>query len=271
MAVQEVVQRPAPFIEALGKTYADELTKTVGGLKDIDITQFQGRGFVAPESQLTEQARGLASGLGSFQPFLTQAQAVTGPQAYQAYMSPYQQDVIDTTLSEFDRQAARGLPALSARAIASGAFGGGREGVERAEYQAASDRNRAALQAQLLQSGFGQAQQAAQTDFLRNVQLAQTSPALAGQQISALGALGTQQQAQQQALLEADKQLAFQQAYQPLQATQTLGQGVMGLISGYPGQTREMTTPSPTALQTGLGVASTLAGIYSKINPRPLF
>ena len=271
MAVQEVVQRPAPFIEALGKTYADELTKTVGGLKDIDITQFQGRGFVAPESQLTEQARGLASGLGSFQPFLTQAQAVTGPQAYQAYMSPYQQDVIDTTLSEFDRQAARGLPALSARAIASGAFGGGREGVERAEYQAASDRNRAALQAQLLQSGFGQAQQTAQTDFLRNVQLAQTSPALAGQQISALGALGTQQQAQQQALLEADKQLAFQQAYQPLQATQTLGQGVMGLISGYPGQTREMTTPSPTALQTGLGVASTLAGIYSKINPRPLF
>ena len=86
-----------------------------------------------------------------------------------------------------------------------------------------------------------------------------------------MGALGTQQQAQQQALLEADKQLAFQQAYQPLQATQTLGQGVMGLISGYPGQTREMTTPSPTALQTGLGVASTLAGIYSKINPRPLF
>ena len=271
MAVQEVVQRPAPFIEALGKTYADELTKTVGGLKDIDITQFQGRQFVAPESQLTEQARGLASGLGSFQPFLTQAQAVTGPTAYQAYMSPYQADVIETTLAEFDRQAARGLPALSARAIASGAFGGGREGVERAEYQAASDRNRAALQAQLLQSGFGQAQQAAQTDFLRNVQLAQTSPALAGQQISALGALGTQQQAQQQALLEADKQLAFQQAYQPLQATQTLGQGVMGLISGYPGQIKEMTTPSPTALQTGLGVASTLAGIYSKINPRPLF
>jgi hypothetical protein len=63
-------------------------------------------------------------------------------------------------------------------------------------------------------------------------------------------------------LLEADKQLAFQQAYQPLQATQTLGQGVMGLISGYPGVQKEMTTPTPSALQTGLGTASTLAGIY---------
>ena len=262
MATQEVIQRPAPFIEALGKTYADELTKTVGGLKDIDVTQFQGRGFVAPESQLTEQARGLASGLGSFQPFLTQAQAATGPTAYQAYMSPYQQDVIDTTLTEFDRQSAAGLPALAAQAISSGNFGGGREGVQRAEYQAASDRNRAALQAQLLQQGFGQAQQLAANQFSQQLNLAQQSPALQGQQISALSALGTQQQAQQQALLEADKQLAFQQAYQPLQATQTLGQGVMGLISGYPGAQKQMTTPTPSALQTGLGTASTLAGIY---------
>ena len=262
MAVQEVVQRPAPFIEALGKTYADELTKTVGGLKDIDITQFQGRQFVAPESQLTEQARGLASGLGSFQPFLTQAQAVTGPTAYQAYMSPYQQDVIDTTLAEFDRQAARGLPALSARAIASGAFGGGREGVERAEYQAASDRNRAALQAQLLQSGFGQAQQAAQTDFLRNVQLAQTSPALAGQQISALTTLGGIQQSQAQANLAAQQQLLQQQLQQPLQATQALGSGITSLIAGYPGTTQTTMAPSPTPLQTALGAGATLAGIY---------
>ena len=71
-------------------------------------------------------------------------------------MSPYQQDIIDTTLQEFDVQSAKGLPALSAQAIAAGAFGGGREGVQRAEYQATSDRNRAALLAQLNQSGFTQ-------------------------------------------------------------------------------------------------------------------
>ena len=63
-------------------------------------------------------------------------------------MSPYQQDIIDTTVQELDVQAAKGIPALAAQAIGAGAFGGGREGVQRAEYQSASDRNRAALQAQ---------------------------------------------------------------------------------------------------------------------------
>jgi hypothetical protein len=62
-------------------------------------------------------------------------------------MSPYQQDVIGTTLSEYDIQAQKGAQGVPAAAIAAGAFGGGREGVQRAEYGAASDRNRAALQA----------------------------------------------------------------------------------------------------------------------------
>ena len=266
MAEEQIVrQRPAEFIEALGKTYADELTKTVGGLKEIDVSQLYGPQFVAPESQLTEQARSLAGGLGAYQPYLQAAEAATGPQAYQAYMSPYQQDVISETLREYDIQSQKGIPALQAQAIQAGAFGGGREGVALAEYQSASDRNRAALQAQLLQQGFGQAQQLAAQQFGQQMQLAGQAPALAGQQISALSALGTQEQAQQQAQLEAQKQLAYQQAYQPYQATQALGQGVMGLISGYPAQTTQQITPSPSALQTGLGTASTLAGIYRLI------
>ena len=263
--VQTIRQAPAEFIEALGKTYADELTKTVGGLKDIDVSQLYGPQFVAGPGALTTQAEGLASGLGGYEPFLQQAGQLRGPQAYQAYMSPYQQDVIDTTLAEFDVQAQKGLPSLAAQAIGAGAFGGGREGVQRAEYQAASDRNRAALQAQLLTQGFGQAQQLAQQDYLRNIQLAQQTPALLGQQIAGLTGLGAQQQARQQAELEASKQLAFQQAYQPLQATQTLGQGVMGLISGYPGQTQQQISPSPSGLSTALGTASTLAGIYKLV------
>jgi urease alpha subunit len=83
-----------------------------------------------------------------------------------------------------------------------------------------------------------------------------------GQQVSALSTLGTQQQAQQQAALTAQQQLAYQQAYQPLQAAQALGSGVTQLIAGYPGQTQQTMTPSPTALQTGLNTAATLAGIY---------
>ena len=263
--VQEVRQLPAQFIEALGKTYADELTKTVGGLKDIDVSKLYGPQFVAGPGALTTQAEGLASGLGSFQPFLTAAQASTGPTAYQQYMSPYQKDVIDTTLQEFDIQAGKGIKSIADQAIRAGAFGGGREGVQRAEYMASSDRNRAALQAQLLGQAFGQAQQAAAQNFSQQMNLAQAAPSLVGSQIAGLTALGSQQQAREQANLEAQRQLAYQQAYQPYQATQALGSGVMGLISGYPQQTQQTITPSPSPLSTALGTASTLAGIYKLI------
>jgi len=265
----EVVRTaPAEFIEAGAKTYLDDLTKAIGGFKTTDLSTIMGPQFVAGPGALTTQAEGLASGLGSFQPFLTQAQNLRGPTAYQSYMSPYQQDVIDTTLQEFDVQAAKGLPALSAQAVAAGAFGGGREGVQRAEYQAASDRNRAALQAQLLGQGFSQANQLAQQDFSRNLTLAQQSPALLGQQISALTGLGAQQAARAQQGLTAQQQLLSRQALQPLEAAQQFGSGVTQLIAGYPGRENILppaATPSPLA--TGLGTASTLAGIYRLINP----
>ena len=180
-------------------------------------------------------------------------------------MSPYQQDIIDTTLAEYDVQAQKGLPGLANQAIQAGAFGGGREGVQRAEYQATSDRNRAALQAQLLGQGFGQAQQQAGLDFNRNLNLAQQSPALLGQQIGALTTLGGQQQARQQQLLSAQQQLDQRTAFQPLEAAERFGSGVTGLIAGYPGGEKTMTSPSPSALQTGLSTGATLAGIYRLI------
>ena len=264
--VQEVRQLPAEYIEALGKTYADELTKTVGGLKEIDVSKLYGPQFVAGPGALTTQAEQLAGGLGSYAPYLQAAGAIAGsPTAYQQYMSPYQQDVIAETLREFDVQAQRGIPGLRAQQVAAGAFGQGRGAVQEAVYQSESDRNRAALQAQLLQQGFGQAQQLAQQAFGQQLQMAQAAPAAVGTQIAGLTALGSQQQAREQAELEAQRQLAYQQAYQPYQATQALGQGVMGLISGYPAQTQQTITPSPSGLQTALGTASTLAGIYKLV------
>ena len=270
---------PAPFIEAAAKPYLEKIQEVYG--KPVDVSKFMGQQFVAGPGALQTQAEGLAGGLGGFQPYLQAAQAATGPQAYQQYMSPYQQDVIDTSLREYDIQAQKGLPGLAAQAISAGAFGGGREGVQRAEYQATSDRNRAALQAQLLQQGYGQAQQAAAQAFGQQQQLsagqlglgqaqmglASAYPSLLGQQIATYSTLGAQQQAQEQARLQAQQNLAYQQAYQPLQAAQTFGQGVTGLIAGYPGQTRTQIDPSPSALQTGLSAASTLAGIYRAYNP----
>jgi hypothetical protein len=256
------ITQPPEFIEAAGKTYLTDLQKAVGGYKAADLSQTLGPQFVAGMSPLQQQAISQAGGLGAYEPYLTEAAALRGPTAYQQYMSPYQQDVIDTTLQEFDVQTQRGLPGLAAQAITAGAFGGGREGVQRAEYLSTADRNRAALQAQLLQQGFGQAQQLAQQDYLRNIQLAQQAPALASSQIAGLTTLGGLQQAQTQAGLSAQQQLAQQQMMQPLTAAQQYGAGIASLISGYPASTMQQTQPSPSPLQTGISAGATLAGLY---------
>ena len=265
---------PAPAVEAASKVYLEDLAKGIGAARTVDLTKIYGRDFVAPESALTQQARSLASGLGGYQQYLTAAQASTGPQAYQQYMSPYQQSVIDTSLAEFDVQAQKGLPGLAAQAIQQGAFGGGREGVQRSEYQTTSDRNRAALQAQLLQQGYGQAQQAAQQNYLNQLNLGQsaiglgqTNVGMLGTQIAGLQTLGAGETSQQQAILEAQRQLAQQQAYQPLNVAERYGAGIQPLISGQMGRETFTSTvaPTPSPLQNILGIGSTLAGIYSKI------
>jgi hypothetical protein len=279
---------PAPFIEAAAKPYLEKIQEVYG--KPVDVSQFMGQQFVAGPGALQTQAEGLAGGLGRYEPYLQsagqyfggagQAQqaaaGMVGPQAYQAYTSPYQQDVINTTLQQYDIQAQKGLPQLAAQAIGAGAFGGGREGVQRAEYQSQSDLNRALLQAQLQQQGFGQAQQLAAQAFGQQQQLAsgqlglgqaqmglaQLAPSLVGSQIAGLSALGAQQQGQTQAGLTAQQQLAQAQALEEQQRLSQLGSGITSLIAGYPAQTQTQVTPSPSGLATGLGTASTLAGIY---------
>ena len=260
--ITQVTQPPA-FIEAESKLYLDQLRKAIGGLKGVDLSQIMGPQFVAGLDPLTQQAMGMAGGLGSYAPYLQAAGAATGPDAYKAYMSPYQQDVIGTTLSEYDIQAQKGAQGVPAAAIAAGAFGGGREGVQRAEYGAASDRNRAALQAGLLQQGFGQAQQLAAQQYQQQMGLAQAAPQLASSQIAGLTTLGGLTQAQNQAVLSAQQQLGQAQLQQPIQAAQTLGSGIMGLISGYPGQIQQTVQPTPSPLQTALSTGATLAGLYS--------
>jgi hypothetical protein len=282
MAVETVKQITAPpeFIEAEAKLYLDQLRPAIAGFKDADLSKIYGPQFQAGLGQLTQDAISAAGGLGSFQPFLQtaateagQAGQFVGPQAYQQFMSPYQQDVIDTTLAEFDRQTQAGIPALRNQAIQAGAFGGAREGVQQAEFLSGQARNRAALQAQLLQQGFGQAQQAAGQAFAQQQALAQQqsqlaalSPQLVGSQIAGLTTLGGIQQAQEQAGLSAQQQLAQQQLQQPLTAAQTYGSGVMGLISGYPGGSQVGQVPVPGIAQTAIGAGTTLAGIYGAMN-----
>ena len=273
------ITQPPEFIEAAAKPYITELQQAVGGFKGADLSKVYGPQFVAGQDPLQAEAIKVATGaqgLGSYAPFLQtaatqagQAGQFVGPQAYQQFMSPYQRDVIDASLQEFDIQAQKGLGSIAQSAIQSGAFGGGREGVARAEYMSASDRNRAALQAQLLQQGFGQAQQAAGQAFGQQQALAQQqqalaglSPQLAGQQVAGLTSLGGGLQAQRQSELGAQQQLAQQQLQQPITAAQTLGSGITSLIAGYPGSQFQQTSPSASPLQSALGLGSTLAGIY---------
>ena len=264
------ITQPPEFIEAAAKPYLTELQQAVGQFKGQDLSQIMGQQFVAGQDPLQLQAQQAAlAGIGGYQPYLQSAAASAGPTGYQQFMSPYQQDVINTTLADYDIQAQKGLPQLAAQAINAGAFGGGREGVQRAEYQSASDRNRASLQAQLLQQGFGQAQGLAQQNIANQLQLGQAQQGFLGQDVGALSTLGGINQAQNQAQLQAQQQLLQAQSQQPIQAAQTLGSGIMGLISGYPGSSQQTVQPTPGALQTGLSAASTLAGIYKAFNPTP--
>ena len=274
---------PAQFIEDLGQDYG----KQIAALTSLPVDTSKFAPQVAAQDQLQtaayNQATDAATGLGSFQPFLTKAAtaadaatgltgtgAGTGAGSIQSYMSPYQSQVIDTALSEFDRQAQTQKASQSAQALGiPGAFGGGREGVLQAQYQSDSDRNRAALQAGYLQQGFQQAQAARQQDF-KNQQGVATQQAtlgggmqnLAQQQIKGLGSLGGIQQSQSQAVLDAQRQANQTAAYEPYQRLGTYGSGVAQLISGYPGQSQITQTPNASALQTALGVGTGLAGIY---------
>ena len=280
---------------------------------------------IAGQDVLQGQAQNLAQqGVGSYQPFLNRAQTQsalasglgtmslgqlgtaastfggvgTGAQAFQQdvsqFMSPYQSQVIDASLAEFDRNAKMQQQQIADQAVASGAFGGGREGVMQAEYQAGSDRNRAALQAGLLQQGFGQAQAARQQDIANRFGLGQAQQGiagatqglgsfqsnLAGQQaqfgqglqgmqgtdIARLGSLGALNQAQAQAQLDAQREATRMAAYQPQEQLQNYGNLVTGIMGGMAGSgTQTSQVPNPGFLQTALGAAATGAGIYGAL------
>jgi hypothetical protein len=246
MATQTTISRPAPFVEDLGKDLAKQAVAltgvpvVTGGIESLTrqpgetaagfkSRQDAARAFttreenlaglapqVAGQDALQQQAQALAQqGVGSYQPFLQAAQGATGPQAYQQFMSPYQSQVIDASLAEFDRNAQIQQQGLRDQAVASGAFGGGREGVVQSEYMRGSDMNRAQLQANLLQQGFGQAQQAAQQQFQNQMGLASALPGLQSGDISTLGSLGALNQAQAQAGLDAQREATRMAAYQP--------------------------------------------------------
>ena len=262
MAVSTQRSLPAQFIEDLGKDYGTQLA----GLTAVPLDTGKFAPSVAAQDPLQAKAYQLGeAGIGAYQPYITQAGAYSGPTAYQSFMSPYQQQVIDATLTEYDKQAGKGLQSIADLATRSGNLGDGREGVMRSEYQTQSDLNRAMLQSGLLQQGFGQAQQLANQAYQQQMQLGQQVPALQQQDISTVGTLGATHQAQQQAVLDAQREANRLTAYEPYERLGTYGAGITGLISGYPGRYQSAVTPNPTPLQTALGTMGVLSGGYGNI------
>ena len=279
------------FLEDYAKDFATQAKATYSA--PIDTAKFTGRQFVAGEDPLQTQAIGLAQqGVGAYQPFLSAAQAaqqqaagtvgglsaLTGPQAYQPFMSPYQQQVIDTTLAEFDKQGFAGEQAIRDAAVISGNFGGGREGAQLGQFQADRLADRAALQAQLLQAGFGQAQQAADRAFTQGGQLAAAQSGLGaaqmglsdfqraglGADVGALGQLGSLRQGLSQAQLQADADAARTMAYEPYGRLSQYGQALTGLSGGVVGQ--QYAQPQPVSpLSQAIGTALGIGGLYGKI------
>ena len=279
------------FLEEYAKDYAAQAKGAYS--VPIDTTKFTGRQFIAGEDPLQTQAINLAtSGVGAYQPFLTAAQAaqqqaagtvgglsgLTGASAYQPFMSPYQQQVIDTTLAEFDRQQQSGAQSIRDAAVASGGFGGGREGAMLGQYQADTLADRAALQAQLLQQGFTQAQSAADRAFTQGGQLAAAQSGLGaaqmglanferagiGADVGALGQLGSLRQGVEQARLQADQEAARTAAYEPYGRLSQYGQGLTGLSGGVAAQPYAQPTPiSP--MSQAIGTALGVGGLYGKI------
>ena len=333
MAVQTVQNLPAQFIQDIGKDLATQITAQSAvpvvstGLAGISqqpgesaadfaarqsaaqqfTTRQQSLAGLAPtvagQDALQTQAQNLAtSGVGSFAPFLQQAQAAgtaagtalggvgLGATAFQQgvqdFMSPYQSQVIDASLAEFDRNKAIQEQSIRDQQAALGVLGAGRAGVQLAEFGTGAARERALLQAGLLQQGFGQAAAARQQDITNRGALAQsqlglgqfqaglgqTAGGVTGTNISRLGSLGALNQAQAQAEADAQREAARQATFLPQQQLDRFAGQVTGLMGGYPAQTQQTVTPNPTPLQSAIGVGTTLAGIYGALNPtRNLF
>ena len=250
MSTTTTITKPAPVIEGSLTAFLKSVDKLGKGavpstFAGIDTSKFAPT--IAAESQLQKDARAAASGLG----------ALTGPQAYQPFMSPYQQEVIDTTLAEFDRNQAIQNTAMRDQAIAAGAYGGGREGVMAAESARGAAASRAQLQAQLLNQGFQQAQAAAAQDLAAQQGL--------GQYQQSMGQAG---QAQQQAILDAAASAERESQFQPFTQLGLIGQQLAQIQPGaFPTQTVGYAPPAAPAspLATALGVGTGVASIGSKL------
>jgi len=243
MAVDQTQVLPAPVLEAALTAFTQKLPPLMG--QQINTAAYDPK--VAAQTALQTNAQTAAGGLGS----------LVGPDAYQQFMSPYQQQVMDTTLSEFDRQQTIGQQGLRDQAIQAGAYGGGREGVMQAQYMNQGATNRAQLQAQLLNQGFMQSQQAAAQDLAARQGLGTYQ-----------SQLGQAQQGFEQAKLDAGTLAAREAEFEPFTRLGLVGQQLAQIQPGaFPTTTigyQQSAAPS-SPMASFLGGAAGAGGVLGKL------
>jgi len=250
-ALAQKAQQQAATQGGLGALTFDQTTGAISGVGSgqgiagyqpfLDAAGAQATaGQTALQTGLTNVGTGLAdigtasTTLGGVPSYISDAAGYSGPQAYTSFQSPYQSAVRNATMTAFDDQAKARKQGISDQAVVSGNYGGGREGVQLAEYDRKSDMDRALLDAQLNQQGFTQANQLASQAFGQQGQLAGLQGNLASQQAGLgqqRGAIGQAQAGiggQQLGASQIQQQMA---ALQPTLAGQNIQQ-----LSGIAGQ-----------------------------------
>lgn len=298
MAVQTVenIQRLPPYLEGLQKRLLqtgfgvfDGDTQTTPGLLDsaLNLPGFQIAGTDPLQTKATQLGEQM---VGSFQPFMRGAadqalgaqQALTSglgflqPESIKRFQDPFQDQVIDVAMRQLNRQADMRRAGSDAQAIKAGAFGGSREGVQRAETERGLQQIKSDTLSKLLSQGFGQALKASQEAGRLSGGIGQAFGTLAGttsdlgrlqqalgqSDVSQLSQLGALRQRQQQAGLDATRANLMQQAQEPftrLQIGQNLLQGMPS--ASIPSTFQQATTPGANPFLQGIGAYTTLSQI----------
>ena len=217
---------------------------------------------IAGLDPLQQQARQLAGGLGQFQPFIQQAAGFYGPQGARDFYNPYEDAVVQQTISDLtERSGIQGI-ADRASAVQAGAFGGSRGRLMESERERALGRGLGEAIGGIRSRGFEGARAAAQGAASGLAGLAQTGQAGLINQIGTLGSLGGLGRGIQQAGFDATFDAARRTALEPRQRLQTL-QGMLSLLPRTQASTvfRAAAGTDPTAQALGLLRGGGLGGI----------
>ena len=287
---QTVINRQAPFLEDYARKLLESAYQKSG--QEIDIPDIQIAGFTPEQQKAVTMTK---EGIGGFQPFLKGAEeeldairdqpSVTeaySPEGIARFMNPFTDEVIKATEQDLLRQGAMAQNQLAGNVVGSGAFGGSRSGIASA-LLAGDTLDRIGQQSgQLRAAGFESALQQARNLADAQIRERSLAGALAGQRaglgeltqklgqqdIANLLGIGSLQQGQAQALLDAQRQTDLQQAYEPFQRLGFFSDIFRGVPTA--SQTVTATTaPTPSLLSQIGGVAATGLGLAGQLGYRP--